>query len=207
MSKLFAASLGFLLLVNGCAADTSGKGTVGATSGGVGTERIVTVSAFPIVRAQGGFGPDTLGTEGDWYVDYTHQYFCASTVTLRTEANPACTEGMQDCGKTLERAIRVSRSTCAAPGTAFKLGRVVMLGEGAIGGRDSIREDVLSGSCAKGFVLGRSTAHPIEVSFASAAACASIESLFAGQSAVTLELDLSVVTAEKVELVAAHVSP
>lgn len=203
MSKTNA--LGCLLILTllpaaGCAV-TAAPTETGAT--GLGSERVVTVSAFPVVRAAGGFGPDTLGTEGDSYASYTHEYFCAARVTLRTEDNPACTPGMQDCGATIERAITIERD-CKRASATFTIEGVRMLGEGAVGGRGGLREDPLSGSCAAGFVLGRETSHPIAVTFPDAASCASLEARFVGKPDVTLALDLAVVTPTSAGFVAAR---
>ena len=187
------ASLGVLLLLSACS--------------NVGNERVVSVSAFPVIRAEGGFGPDGVGTEGDSFDGYVHEYFCAASVTLRTEDNPTCTGGIQDCGKTFERVVRFERGACAAPGTPFTMKGVRMLAGGVRGGRNDLREDPVSGSCAEGFVLGRASSHPIGVSFADPKACASFAALFAVKYSVELEIDLEVVTSDAVRFVAARIAP
>jgi hypothetical protein len=187
------ASLGVLLLLSACT--------------NVGNERVVSVSAFPVIRAEGGFGPDGLGTEGDSFVGYEHEYFCAASLTLRREDDPTCTDGVQDCGKTFERVVRFERGACASPGTRFTMTRVRMLGGGVRGGKNGLREDPVSGSCSAGFVLGRASSHPLGVSFADPTVCASFEALFASKDDVSLELDLEVVTSEAVRFVAARIAP
>lgn len=205
MSNTLFASMGLFSILVTVACGAS-PGETGSTEGAVGSERVVTVSAFPVVRPSGGFGPDTLGTEGDRYVGYRHAYFCEARVTLRTEENPLCSEGMQDCGKTPDRVVRSDVARCAPEGERFSLRGVSMLAAGRVGGKDGYREDPLSGSCAAGFVLGRSTAHPIRLVFAEPSACASLEASFQG-GAAKLELDLAVKTADEVAFVASRVVP
>lgn len=202
MSKSLLVSVGVSILLSmGCSAASPGE--TGTTEVAVGAERVVLISAFPVVRPAGGFGPDTLSTEGQSFTGYSHTYFCEATVTLRTEANPACTDGMQDCGKTFERVASQVLGRCAAAGERFSLA-VHMLADGAPGGKRGYREDPLSGSCAAGFVLGRGTTHPIAVTFADTTACASLEASFVGR-AVKLDLTLAVKSADEVTFVAARV--
>ncbi|HRG98715.1 MAG TPA: hypothetical protein PLR99_20830 [Polyangiaceae bacterium] len=196
MSHTPFASIGLsVVLLVGCAAPVEETGNAG---GALGPERVVTVSPFPVIRPAGGFGPDVVSTEGHYLEGYTHTYFCEARVTLRTEPNPICTDGMQDCGKTVERVVKSETGRCAAAGERFELAMTI-LGEGAIGGKNGYREDPLTGSCAAGFVLGRRSSHPLTVEFADAAACTTLEATL--RTGGPLTLDLAVKTPSVVTLV------
>lgn len=170
------------------------------------SERVASISPFPVVRPSGGFGPDVLSTEGHYLVGYEHTFFCESKVTVRREDDPSCTGDVQDCARSFERVVATEVGRCAQEGERFTLGGVRMLSAGQVGGNNGNSEDVLSGSCAAGFVLGRSTAHPIRLVFAEPSACASLEASFRTKSP-TLELDLAVKTADEVTFVASRVVP
>jgi len=191
MNAPLSASLGLaVLLLGGCSGSA---------------ERVVTVSPFPVIRPAGGFGPDELSTEGHSLLGYEHTYFCESKVTVRREEDPSCTDGVADCSRSLDRVVRRDLGRCAAAGERFTLDRVAMLGGGRVGGNDGYREDPLSGSCDAGFVLGRTTSHPLRVSFPDDASCTALAASFRGR-VVTVDLDLVVKSPDEVELVASRAS-
>lgn len=169
------------------------------------SERVVSISPFPVVRPSGGFGPDVLSTEGHYLVGYEHTFFCESKVTVRREDDPSCTGDVQDCATSFERVVATEVGRCAQAGERFTLGGVQMLSAGQVGGKNGFGEDVLSGSCAAGFVLGRNTAYPLRLAFAEPSACAALEASFQG-GARKIELDLAVKTAGEVVFVASRVA-